>query len=426
MATNTKIRTVIGQFTSDTSTFDLTVSGETRNPTGCIVMVTHATALDTETAHLSYSWGATDFTDVGQMQCTDEDAQGTSDSARSHQETNIVEIATPGTNTIIRSATISAIAGGVRLTPVQTGVQFRVQAILIFGSACKFFSDNGDGNLAVDETFQIAHGFTTEPGAGFYAFNLRNANGAASAFLGLGFHAYNGSSIEQASCCWGFDNGEATTDNYARATASRVVDSTSVSGGANDSLDLTAIDTTNVTYTNRDSACVHKYMGLLVECDDVTTKCEYIASPTSAGSDWDYTGTTFTPQFAAMVMNRIATVGTEESDSDAGAGSFCAIDEAGSEHSCAWSSEDAVGTSNTQCELAQTMFCPLETGGDSHLMANPTFNSTGWTVAAADITAANGTTRRWPGLSIAQAPLVQPEIVPVLPQLSYRHSGRFM
>ena len=402
---DTKIRTVQGQFTSDTSTFDLTVSGESRTPTGAVVIVTEATALDTETAHASFSWGATDFTDVGQMNFNDEDAQGTADSARAHQETDIIRVMTPGTSTVVRSATIAAVTGGIiRFTPGESGTQFRVQAIIIFGSVCKFFSSNGDGNLLIDEEFIIAHGMTTEPGAGFYGFNLRNTNNAGSGFIGLGFHAYDGT-IEQASCCWAFDNGEATTSNNARATGTatpRCVESTNNSGAANDALELTAIDTTNVTYTNRVSGSVHKYMGLLVECDDIKTKCEFIDSPTTAASDWNYSGTSFKPQFAAMVMNRIASFDTNEADADAGVGSFCAIDEDGSEHSAAFSSENGADTSNCGSEMATTMFCPTELGADSHLMANPTFNSTGWKVTAANITAADGTIRRWPVLVFEQ------------------------
>jgi hypothetical protein len=402
----TVVRSVIGQFTATTATFDLTVSGETRLPTGCIVFGSHATALDTLTDNASFSMGFTDFVDVGQVGANDEHGVATtSDSNKHHQETNIIQIATPGTATVIRSATVEQITGGIRLTPVQSGTQFRVQAIIIFGTKCKAFSSNGDGNLAIDETFAIAHDMSTEPGAGFYGFNEENGGSGGSFKMSMGFHAYDGS-IKQNCVTWFTESGAAITNNRTRVVSTQCVGEINSAGNNRRGAELTSIDTTNCTYTNRNVANVEKYIGLLLECADVNSDVLIVDTPTTAASDWNYNSLSFTSQFVAFLTNRTTTVDSHKSDVDAGTGSFAAMDTDGGIHSTSFAMEDGLTLSmentNTASELAQALFSATELGNDSHLMNNHSFTSDGWDFLAANITTADGTVRKWPMLAISE------------------------
>jgi len=407
---NTKIYTELGVFPNGVATFDVTNATEVaagRTPTGCVVLCSSAVALDTPTTHLLLSYGGTDFTDVSSISVSDEHAATTqTDATRKHTETNIIEILDPGLTTVDRSATVAAITGGVRFTASSGSTLYRVQVILIFGTVCKAFSSDGDGSLAADETFTIAHGMTTGPGAGFYWFNRRDLSGSSDMRWSLGFHSYDDAVITQACAAWTSENAEtvsmATSRTFGDGTNNRVCVGSGITGGVSVSLEVTAIDTTNVTYTNRDGTNTDKYCGLLLECEDVLTEVQIIDSHTNPASDWNFNGLTFQSQFVALLPNRTTVVNTTKSDSNAGAGSFAAMDAEGREHSTAWSTQDGItlGTTNTSSELAQALFCPTQLGGNTHLMVDPTLTTDGWDFANADITAADGTIRKWPMLAI--------------------------
>ena len=397
----TVIRTQAGVFPTDTSTFDITVASA-GTPTGVVVMVTSATVLDTNTDHGILSWGVTDFTTVGCVSVNDEDAQTTTDGRTDLQATNIINVTSPGTSTVLRSATVATTTDGVRFTPIQSGTAYRVHVILIYDTACFAFVSNGDGSLDANETFTIAHGFTTEPGAGFYGYGDVITGGISNDWrLGLGYHAYDGS-ISQAAASWFFRGGQGTSESNSRVAIDRCCHGLTSTGAEADGLELTAIDTTNCTYINRVvSANTSDWIGFLLECIDVSSVVTMVDSPTSSTVDWNYTSLSFQPQFVSLLTNRNVTVASDESDSDAGTGAIVTMDSVGVELSSSFSSQDAVSTSNTKSKMSQALVSLTHTGGNTHLMVNPTFTATGWDFAAADITVANSTIRRWPALSIS-------------------------
>ncbi len=411
--TDTAIYTELGQFPNGSGTFDVTNATEVsaaRTPTGLVVMACSAVNLDSPTHHLLNSWGVTDFTDVGAIHVTDEHNSVTlSDCTRLHNETNIIQILNPGQTSVDRSATVAAITGGVRFTASSGSDLYRVHCILIFGTVCKAFSTEGDGSMAADETVDIAHGMSTEPGAGFYGYSRRDNAGSSDMRFSLGFHAYDGV-IKQACCGWTSENGEdpsrSANRTFGDGTNNLVLVGSSASAGPNLGLELTAIDTTNVTYTNRFGTNTDKYVGLLLECEDVATDLAIINSPTTAGSDWNFNGLSFQSQFVAFLTNRTTVVNVAEQSGDGGCGGFAAMDEEGREHTTSWSTEDNLDLSsvntNTNGEMSQALFSPTETGTNSHLMVNPTFTADGWDFLAADITTANSTIRKWPMLAIEQ------------------------
>ena len=396
---DTIFRSIDGAFPTGTSTFDLLIPSETRTPTGCIVLSSYAESLDTAWDDMGFSFGLTDFTTVGHIAANDaHDEQITTNSRHWHQEVDIIQISTPGGATIIRTATVAAIPGGIRLTPGESGTSYRVMATIIFGSACKAFSSRMT-DLAIDEAFDFPHTFATEPGAGFYGYTQRDENGGNTARFNMGFHAYDGT-IEQGCASWSYDNGETTVNNRARTFNDRCISSLNESGDERRALEITAIDTTNITYTQRTVANDEKYIGLLVECDDVSTSVQFIDSAPTSG-DWNFTDLTFEPQFVAFILNNTETVDVMEGDLDAGVGAFATMDAAARAYSQNWAVEDfgSLPATNTQSRLDTKCVLRGDEGSVGYTFHSPVFNSTGWFMADADISA-DTTVRQWPMLAI--------------------------
>jgi hypothetical protein len=413
MADNVAVKVVHSSLPTDTSNLDLTVAGESRTPTGCIIVCSQPVALDTLTTHLSHCIGGTDFTDQACIGMTDKSAE-TIDTLCSmrHQETYVLYLLNEGISSADRTCTVSAITGGIRLAPQQTGLARQVTAWIVFGTACKFFSSNGDGDLGLDEAFNVAHGMTTYPKAGIYFSNQLNVSTGADTRFSVGFHAYDGTTIEQSAVGFVNDAIATTTNNSSRlqsdigSTPRVAVNLNQANGNLRTSFELTSVDTTNIQYTMRGTnTTTSKLCGLLLECDGVDTQVSTIDSPTTSASDWNYNGLDFTPQFLAMVTNRILNDNNGETGSNACTGGLFAVDSDGTEITHSFSSQDGIvlGTTNTQSEVITGLHCPTQFGADSHNMDTIVFTSDGFDVAAADIFTADGTARKWPMLAIGEA-----------------------
>ena len=406
----TQVRTAIGVFPTDGSTFDIVAPGITATCTGCVVIALEAVNLDENDSDLVVSFGVTDFTTVGQISAADEHGQTATDAHVTHQSSTIIAIPDAGTSNIDRSANAAAIVGGIRLTPVESsGVAHRVMAILVFGSACTAFTDNGDGSMAVDETQTIAHGMTTAPGAGIYGFNNRVEDADTVLDISIGFHSYDDSTIKQA--CFGQRrrNALTTTEADGQMMSDRVGFQTDNSGGAFNERELTTVNATNVIYTNRGAgASSGDLIGLLIECKDVLTDVLVVDSLTTAASAWNYNGLSFTSQFVAMVLNRATAIDTAISNTEAaGTMGLCAFDEDSNIFTASWASEQGIAldpaTTNTQTRLSQALYNTDDDGTVDFDMDTIVFTSDGWDVASGDINTADGTIRRWPMLAIQKA-----------------------
>jgi len=407
---NTAIRVSHGVFPADTSTFDITISGETRTPTGAVVLAVHATALATNDDDLAVSFGVSDFTTTAVVGATsDHNDPISSDVSRIHNESTVVNILVPGAVTVSRSATVAAIAGGLRFTPVQSGTAYRIMVIIVFGSACKAWSSNGDGNLAIDETFAIAHGLTTKPKAGIVFYN-EEADGTAGVYhLSSGFFSDDGS-IKQAAFAVRQGNGQTTTDIDGRHMSNRVAIRPDTVGAEAHGLEITANDATNTTFTQRTAATTNKYIGLLIECDDISVDMQTINSPTSAVADWNFNGLAFQSQCAMLVLSRITAIDSALSSSPlAGAYGVCCFDEAGAVVSVSSANEDGVvianpPNTNTSARIDSTALFSTEDDATTDFdMDTFAFTTDGWDVLAADINTADTTIRKWPMLAFGQA-----------------------
>jgi hypothetical protein len=382
---------------------DVTVGGESRTPTGCVIICGYATSLNNNGNHNQISFGVSDFTDTYSIAYSDENNVDPTDSITHHQTGDIISIHTPGTSSVSRTCSVTAISGGIQLTPGESGSQRQFIAIIIFGSACKAFSD-GDGTTQ-DSTFQVAHGFSTAPGVGFYGLSTELDSSSADAQNGWGFHAYNGAVIEQASWGIGCDNAVGSvSDINSWNHTSRVAIVPTMVDTEDFGADLTAIDGTNCTYTSRTGTLDGDLIGLLVECDDCEAEIVVVDSPTDPDVDWNFNGLSWEPQFAAMLISRHTDVDDGKDDSNAGSFGYFVIDTDGAEYTVGSTSLDnrniSTSQSFTRHRTSNGLHLMTQGGVDAHDMDTFVLTSDGWDVADAAIDDADAVGRKWHLLAI--------------------------
>jgi hypothetical protein len=394
--TTFKMESTTGQFPNGADWFDVTLAGETRLPTGAVFVASEAETLNTQELDAVQSIGATDF--QGNSWCcsySDEDAVATTDCHRGHTEAgDVIQIYVEGTTTINVSATAVAIPGGVRIIPGESSTNTNfVQVTLIFGTACKAYSTDGDGSIAVSETFTVAHGMTTAPGAGIHVTSYEDETIAgADATISLGFHTYDDATIVQVCQALLLDNAVTTTSNHLRHASNRSHMVLNTSGSAIQACEITAIDTTNVTFTQRSGTMVDKYCGLLIECDGIQTEIADVLHPTTAASDWNVNDFSFQAQFAWVINTRMDALDNNTSGSNAGTFGLIGMNADGTSVSAVTASDDGrdatASNTNTESHLNNNFFT-LTDGGATHAsLDNHTFTTDGWDVLAADITTA--------------------------------------
>ena len=81
-----------GVLTATTAATDLTISGETRTPNGCVVFCGYPTSTNTNTTHANICVGFSDFTDSFIVEANCEDGQTTTDCHRSQTDALIIDI----------------------------------------------------------------------------------------------------------------------------------------------------------------------------------------------------------------------------------------------------------------------------------------------------------------------------------------------
>jgi hypothetical protein len=142
----------------------------------------------------------------------------------------------------------------------------------------------------------------------------------------------------------------------------------------------------------------------VIEAADILTDMQIVDSPTSAASDWDYTGLAFQPDFAAMILNRSTALDTTIDDERAGVFHSCSFDSEGNLITVGAASEDDQATTDTQSRASDaTMYMPVDDGTASLDLDTIVFTADGFHVDAADIDTADGTARKIPTLFMSAA-----------------------
>lgn len=386
-----------GQLASDTSNVDVTIGGETRTPSGALFIATSATALDTTTADYSISIGVTDFTTSAYVSSTSEDAQTTTDTSRNHGEAHVIALLTPGaTATFDRQATATAITGGVRVTCDGSGTQYRFAVALFFDMEVKAFSA-GD-TTATTSTFAVAHGLSGKPQAGIMTYGGVHTEGNVQSAPHIGFFSDDGS-IVQNSTTVRAQNGQADGENHGKIFTTRVASLQDNSAGTLQEITLTGNDATNTTFTNDGSnTLTGDLVGLLLYHSTLQAKAQVSDSSDNAGADWSVTGAGFQPTSVLMALTNFTATDAGVGDDEIG-GSFgiCGFDASTIVSACV-SEENAATPTNSNSRLAQALYLLNDNAVVDYNMDNPSFDSDGFTFAAADQTTADGTTHKFPTL----------------------------
>lgn len=411
--TTTKIEGTYGQFGSDAAEFNIQLTDEDRYPTGVILFATQCSTINAEALDNVVSVGFSDFTTSTVCAASDEDAVTPTDGSRAHHDSSttldVIRVLSPGSTTFTRTAQVYPIPGGVRVIPGESGTDHIVMAVFSFGTPCHVFSSDGDGTLSIDETFAITHGFSRAPKAGMYMCSFEDNSTTTFSFqMSLGFHAYDDATITQAAMAWGYDSAVNTSACNSRHSTSRVCSVINATNGNEvEGCELTALNATTCTYTNRVGEAVDKYCGILFECDDLSAEVANITHPTDAGVDWNVNDFTITPQTALVILTRQQSINNNETDGDAGVGGLVCMNADGSNISASWASQDARDTtasnSNTESQINNDFFGHTHAGGTHVQLNNHTFTSDGWDVTDANITTATPGTRYWPVLVFGTA-----------------------
>ena len=294
----TRVYVIDAVLPTDTSTLDVTVSEETSDsPDGCIVVCSTATSLSTNTNDAIYSYGFSDFTNEYSVGYQSEHGVGTTNGNRT-MRTTVIGLLDPGAATIDRSATVTAITGGIRLTPVQSGSAFRIMVTLIFGTSCYAFTTEGDGTLDDTETVAIGHAFENPPKFGVFGFaNIVDDGSGTDARLSIGMFADNlsGSPFPKQHSWTVFRNDGQTTTSLNSYLSNAYVVGNNSGTSLGWAMSVTSNDVSSTTFTvDLGSALTGaNFCGMLVEANDIEVDIEAVAMPTTAAADWDYTSLAF-------------------------------------------------------------------------------------------------------------------------------------
>lgn len=374
------IRAVRLQAPASNTTQDYTITSFGTVQAAIIIAGTAGNVADT--APLRQSFGFWDTTNtVGWFNhYADSEAIATAATRSGQSNSNIVEMLTGGVGTE-RSATISAVTDGIRLTWAgsDTSNQPYVIAILINGingaQAGASTPNASDGGTTVETTTGIT------PKVVFCGQNRGNVADADTvwATASFGFAYNNGSAIEQRSLAWNMPSGSSTgnliidTNRAASNVMSAQIDTQQ---------EITAMASGSFTQTTRNVS------GTGAEDSDLY----YLALDFNEGADTfsdtvpiasgDYTidsGASFTPT-AGIILTSFATT-ADSLRTDNTSGHFGVwVGTASEKFQLGWSYEDGAATnSNTSGRTDTRLYNADETGGTDFVANNFTFGAGGMT-----------------------------------------------
>lgn len=409
---DTKIRTLLAQFPTDDTPFQVLVPDETRIPTGCRIIAQYAEGLNAQELQAQMSWGITDFITTANIHFFNQNGiQAPTNCRTSHQTAGeIIRLRNATGTAVTRSATVTAVAGGIEVTPIEaSGLQHRFEVTLVFGSACFAFSQDGVGG---SNTFDVIHGFATAPGAGMYGVCHPRESITNSVRVGFGYHADNGSGIVSSSLGFRRDNAANPTNGGIRNHNDKVASIAASNGAALDRVELTVNAPGTSTYTEI-SGVNGATIGLLIECDDIQTALVIEQTPTNDTLDWVVDSIGFRPQFVSKLLSQRIDSANGVSDATSGVHGHFSMDEEGSISSIILTQRDNVSSTLTRSALFDRLAFFDHNENQTHdLGPNFTFNDLGFVFDADDISLLDPVSRSYPILAFEG--LIVPPPFPIL------------
>lgn len=399
---------------------DVIIPDETRLPTGCIIKTVLAdfTTLGGQggisaVPGLSGSYAVTDFIDTFSISSTDEDDVTTTDSMTYHDDASghIVRLYDPVTDALIRTATVTAVAGGVRVTALEAGLDHFMQVTLFFGVECKAYSVGGAINNG--QTRVVTHGLTGAPdfGISYGCHAFQGSNGSLVCSMGI-FSDDGG--IVQHCHTQRSNNAAANGSPRGRIHTNRTMSHLAGTGNVLWEVELTVNDASDTIFTMRvGNSASMGLVGLLVFMGDAVAELAVIDTHTSPTTDWNYTGISIRPQFAYVLPTFAEVVDATMSNNDAGAFGVIEWDDTivggeGVETGFAFTVQNQLAISSTSSRINNRIYASGPAQAAYFEAADPLFQQGGFVLISDNIATANTPPKKWLALFIEQVGAVTP------------------
>lgn len=381
------IRVKAGVLASDTTVTDVTWTGA-GTPVGAVIFASYATAENTNTAHAGLSCGVTDFTTTASVSFFMEDGVADSDSLRAHSETLAINLLND--TTTVRSATVTAITDGIRITPSGSGTQYRFVAYVAFDAAAKAFSA-GQGTTN-GNTFAVTHGLGVAPKAGIYCYNSVHNTTDVNGVFSIGLS--NGTTQRTAGFRW--QDAQADGIGHLRLEEDRVAIHVNNTGAEFHSIELTSNTSVATTFTARTTTTAGDLIGLLLPLENADVQVATLDSPDTTGA-WAYTDAGFPVGSALMVPTQATAVDTAYTDVAAAGTLGIFATDMDVELSVSVTDENAATTLNTSSRHSTELWLGDDDQTEDYACDTWAQSSTGFT---ADCDTADAATNKWLALLI--------------------------
>lgn len=392
--------------TGAAGTVDVTWSGA-GTPTACMVFTVSATTLDSDSGDSEMSIGFSDFTNEIAFAAGGDHAKDNSDSTHGISD-DVVNIQRADTGTIFATCQASTITDGIQLIRDQAGVAYLFYVVAFFGGEWAVIRELNN-STAINNTVNKAHTLSGEPNIGFFSMNEHSVYGNGQAVMKRSFGMFTNISETIVQRAIGF-NGTGTPylvgSHYSDARVALVTDS---NGSIDTSVEITAIDGTNIEFTVRDSGMNNDTWGGLVGLIDEEVKLTTVNSPNDDTSAWNVNDTTFKPQSVIGVILEMQNLNTNTTNNDGNVFSIFAVDDLGNEHTAGIYQEDGAGSGGSPTQtiersrLSTNLIAMNDiNNGIEYEMQNLTFTADGFDVTAGNNIENNATTHLWPMMFIGE------------------------
>ena len=379
---------------ADATTFDLTCASQGL-PTGSVFVGNYALSLDTDADDMFFGIGFSDYTNEAFHTGNSEDGLTASvtDACSNHDSVSAFEWTGPGSCLLRRTIQVATTTDGVTVTPNNAAQQYGGIGINLHADACVSFSA-GTGTTATN-TFQVTHGLGSKPNFGVFGYSPAHDSTFNHGRASYGFMKDDGS-ITQSAVTITSEAEQTVGSLHGRIDTGAVAVITATNSGAElQSITVTANDATNTTFTANTNTLDGDLIGVLCYEPDHSVYLATIDSPDSAGADWTVAGPGFEPQFVVLVTTTMTADDTTNSDAAAAGSIGYFVTDFTTERSVSTNDEQSADTTSSFNRVNSGLFLRDDANATTYDLDTLVANSSGFTVANANITTASATTHRW-------------------------------
>lgn len=374
---------------------------------GGITFGGYATALDTSTDDGGLWLGAFDEGASQSVCVSDEHDVGTVDASLHYDDAAAFHLLDVGlTSTYLDVNFDSVIADGLRTAaPGTRDAAVYANVLSVSGADAATHMEAALAPSADLGTVTVTHNLNSTNYLVFAHMTARNSAGgsASTCVIGTGVATVKNGTVVQKSIMWVDDVGDAAGDPGIYLSTTRFCGQMLGSGnGVYRTFELENAGANSFdiqTHAVSGSALTRRIIVEVIACDDRDIWCDIIDAPNSAVLNWEVTGVGFKPQVVGLIGSKTPAVDTVyvHSDNAESLSYGVAVDH---KEACSGFACDNDGDPTNVFSVTSDDWMHLiesNTGSMSSLyhFGNPTFESDGWTVAAADITAASATTHKF-------------------------------